>query len=233
MKKLLLKCLLILFISALIISCKGDDGEIGPVGPQGAAGATGAPGTPGTPGTNGETGSEGPEGPKGESADYYYKSGFIKGTVTGLRSDDTEFSEEFEFNYEYDIFGWEVNQTGHQLNVDKTNNLITYDSWLNIVITSPNKGEEGMTIAVSYLSFRIEKLLESNQLFEIDVRDKGTTEISNFYYNPTTGDLSFDLTTETVNYDTNKPVKIIASVSTKVFDEIVRSTESDQEFQNK
>lgn len=70
-------------LSAVVLfSCRGKDGDPGPQGDAGAAGTTGAKGQP------------------GGSAVLYTKSGFVRGTLSGLRADGvTPINESFDYQF--------------------------------------------------------------------------------------------------------------------------------------
>ncbi|HEY0743749.1 MAG TPA: collagen-like protein [Chryseosolibacter sp.] len=85
MAKIHKRLLYLLFASALLFNCAGEDGEPGPAGEQGV---------------QGEKGDKGDKGDTGDDAlGYIAKVGTLEGKISGTRRDGTAF--EFPFSYEH------------------------------------------------------------------------------------------------------------------------------------
>jgi hypothetical protein len=156
---------------ALVINCKGPQGDPGPAG---SSGKDGVNGTNGQAGPQGEQGLQGPQGLAGVSADELVKNGFIKGTIKGTRTDGTPFTENFDYTIQFESQGFEkVNDQLHQLELSRSEAFGSgNNSHITLLVTNKGLPSQQVNIGVStagidYNGFFLffEKMLSGNTMF--------------------------------------------------------------------
>lgn len=221
MKKILFRYLIMVFIGSALLSCNGEDGEDGPVGPLGPEGSAGAPGPTGPDGVDGVTGAMGPTGPAGPIGDVpegYPENGFVRGTISGLRNDGLEYSEEFVYTLDGDITPiWEYGPWGEYVYLVKKNH-IQYKPLVRMTIQVNDKEESYISAWISGFSIDFQKVLEDNKVFKVNARYTSKGVVTNPAYDPATGILTFDFTVDLEKDLTYEPVHVVGSLSTKVYD---------------
>lgn len=141
-----------LLVGAILAACAGEDGEPGPQGDLGERGDVGDQGTKGQAGLGTAT-----------------KTGFLEGTVAGMRKDGTAFNEAFKYEYTFENTQTSSQGVGgkyyHATRFLSANGYSPY-LYLNMIQVSEGVFKPAYT---SWgMEFNFQKELSADALFEIN-----------------------------------------------------------------
>ncbi len=177
---------------------------------------------------DGKDGAQGPQGPAGVVAAT--TDGFIKGTLTGTRQDNTVFTETYNYtNY------W----GGQPATLDSTSSGWTF--YINRG-TSDVLSSDGASISFSIptltatsavitnFNFRYSKSLGTNKEFDYSLYSIPTSSITSLSYNQSTGQLTgnYSINLTAFTNSTNHAGSITGNIQTtvtRIYNRVVKPTE--------
>ena len=131
----------------------------------------------------GKDGAQGPAGAQGSSGNYLNSSGYIKGNISGVRTDGTPFDESFDYGQYPDITGI-YTPTPISFHFERYSG---FNSHCMLTVIPTNITDTTATISID--EFRFLKDIGGNKMFEF-LLNGATTGSTTFSYNVSNGTVS-------------------------------------------